>query len=103
MENVSINFKGDRNNERYKRKRRTERKQKETFASVYPGKGNNRISKLFGLFILAFFAVLIQASQEELESRVFFFGKLKEGGFSFGAAVILAWKEASGVLSYMLW
>lgn len=93
------------------------------FEAFLPGKGNNRISKLFigmligfamnaicvfgamlhgditisgaqsfnvGLFILAFFAVLIQASQEELESRVFFFGKLKEGGFSFGAAVILS-------------
>ncbi|MBQ0087786.1 MAG: CPBP family intramembrane metalloprotease, partial [Prevotellaceae bacterium] len=43
-----------------------------------------------GLFILAFFIVLIQASQEELETRVFFFGKLKEGGFSFGAAMILS-------------
>ncbi len=43
-----------------------------------------------GLFILAFFAVLLQASQEELESRVFFFGKLKEGGFSFTAAMLLS-------------
>ena len=43
-----------------------------------------------GLFILAFFAVLIQASQEEFETRVFFFGKLKEGGFPFGAAMILS-------------
>lgn len=43
-----------------------------------------------GLFILGFFAILIQSSQEELESRVFFFGKLKEGGFSFGAAMILS-------------
>ncbi len=93
------------------------------FEAFLPGKGNNKISKLFigmligfamnaicvfgavlhgditisgtksfnvGLFILAFFAVLIQASQEELESRVFFFGKLKEGGFPFGAAMILS-------------
>lgn len=43
-----------------------------------------------GLLILAFFAVLIQAAQEELESRVFFFGKLDEGGFSFIPAMILA-------------
>ncbi len=43
-----------------------------------------------GLFVLAFFAVLIQASVEELESRAFFFGKLREGGFSFGAAMILS-------------
>ena len=42
------------------------------------------------LFILAFFAVLIQASEEELESRVFFFGKLEEGGFSFVPAAFLS-------------
>lgn len=43
-----------------------------------------------GLLILAFFAVLLQASMEELESRVFFFGKLEEGGFSFIPAMILS-------------
>ena len=36
------------------------------------------------------FAVLIQAAAEELESRVFFFGKLKEGGFGFLPAAILS-------------
>lgn len=93
------------------------------FEAFLPGKGNNKISKLFigmligfamnavcvfgavlhgditisgakslniGLLILAFFAVLIQASEEELESRLFFFGKLKDGGFPFGAAMILS-------------
>lgn len=43
-----------------------------------------------GLLIMAFFAVLIQASEEELESRVFFFGKLEEGGFSFIPALVLS-------------
>ena len=43
-----------------------------------------------GLLILAFFAVLIQASEEELESRVFFYGKLKDGGFVFAEAMILS-------------
>ena len=43
-----------------------------------------------GLFVLAFFAVLIQSSQEELETRVFFFGKLEEGGFSFVPAAVLS-------------
>ena len=43
-----------------------------------------------GLIIFAFFAVLIQASEEELESRVFFFGKLEEGGFSFVPAMIFS-------------
>ena len=43
-----------------------------------------------GLLILAFFAVLIQAAQEELESRGFFFGKLEEGGFSFIPAMIFS-------------
>ena len=43
-----------------------------------------------GLIIFAFFAVLIQASVEELESRVFFFGKLEEGGFSFIPAMIFS-------------
>ncbi|MDO4809324.1 MAG: type II CAAX endopeptidase family protein [Eubacteriales bacterium] len=93
------------------------------FEAFLPGKGNNKISKLFlgmliglvmnvicvagaalhgditingteslnvGLFVLAFFAVLIQAANEELESRVFFFGKLKEGGFEFLPAVVLS-------------
>lgn len=43
-----------------------------------------------GLFVLAFFAVLIQAANEELESRVFFFGKLEEGGFKFITAAVLS-------------
>lgn len=43
-----------------------------------------------GLLILAFFAVLIQASAEELESRVFFFGKLEEGGVKFIPAMVLS-------------
>ncbi len=93
------------------------------FEAFRPGKGNNKVSKLFigmiiglvlnviciagaalhgditisgaislniGLFVLAFFAVLIQASVEELESRVFFFGKLEEGGFEFIPAAILS-------------
>ena len=93
------------------------------FEAFMPGKGNNKVSKLFlgmiiglamnviciagaalhgditisgskslnvGLFVLAFFAVLIQAANEELESRVFFFGKLEEGGFGFIAAAVLS-------------
>ena len=93
------------------------------FEAFRPGKGNNKVSKLFigmiiglvlnviciagavmhgdiiisgakslniGMFVLAFFAVLIQASVEELESRVFFFGKLEEGGFEFIPAAILS-------------
>ena len=43
-----------------------------------------------GLLIFAFFAVLIQAAQEELETRVFFLGKLEEGGFSFIPAMLLS-------------
>lgn len=43
-----------------------------------------------GLLIFAFFAVLIQASGEELESRVFFYGKLEEGGIKFLPAIVLS-------------
>ena len=43
-----------------------------------------------GLFVMAFFAVLIQSAQEELETRVFFFGKLEDGGFSFLPAMLLS-------------
>lgn len=50
-----------------------------------------------GLLVLAFFAVLIQASAEELESRVFFFGKLEEGGLGFIAAVVIS----SAYFSYL--
>ena len=93
------------------------------FDAFMPGKGNNKVSKLFlgmiiglvmnvvciagaalhgditisgakslniGLFVLAFFAVLIQAAAEELESRLFFFGKLEDGGFGFIPAAVLS-------------
>lgn len=51
---------------------------------------NNAESVDILLLVIAFFAVLIQASQEELESRLFFYEKLKDGGFAIGSAVILS-------------
>lgn len=43
-----------------------------------------------GLLVFAFFAVLIQASAEELESRAFLFGKLEDGGFKLIPAIVIS-------------
>ena len=56
--------------------------------------GNLEINKGTGagapLFIIALFAVLIQASTEEIESRSFVFGRMKDNGVPIKAALIIS-------------